>query len=60
MRAALGETPVADGLAEADALVPSPERRTRKRARRALRRLEKRVATLERLVLSRAKDEDDP
>ena len=60
MRAALGETPVADGLAEADALSPSPERRTRKRARRALRRLEKRVATLERLVLSRAKDEDDP
>ena len=36
MRAALGETPVADGLAEADALAPSPERR-RKRARRALR-----------------------
>ena len=61
MRAALGETPVADGLAEADALSHSPERR-RKRARRALRRLEKRVATLERLVLSRAKgeDEDDP
>ena len=60
MRAALGETVVADGLAEADALAPSPERRTRKRARRALRRLEKRVATLERLVLSREKGEDDP
>ena len=60
MHAALGETPVADGLAEADALAPSPERRTRKRARRALRRLEKRVATLERLVLIRAKGEDDP
>ena len=57
MRAALGETPAADGL---DALSHSPERRTRKRARRALRRLEKRVATLERLVLSGAKDEDDP
>eukprot|EP00966_Prymnesium_polylepis_P139723 3228329-Prymnesium_polylepis.1 len=59
MRAALGETPVADGLAEADALAPSPERR-RKRARHALRRLEERVATLERFVLSGAKDEDDP
>ena len=54
MRATLEETALAAGLAEAGALSHSPERR-RKRARRALRRLEKRVATLERLVLGRAK-----
>ena len=54
-----GDAPPAMSNSEADALSHSPERR-RKRARRALRRLEKRVATLERLMLGRAKDEDDP
>ena len=68
MRAALGETPAAAGLAgvaaadaaEADALAPSPERppASKERARRrTLRRLDKRVATLERLMLGRAQIE---
>lgn len=53
MRAALGEAPPAAGPAAAIAPGPDrPPKTTRARRRRALRRLEKRVATLERLVLS--------
>ena len=53
MRAALGEVP--PSAEPAAAIAPGPERpprTTRARRRRTLRRLMKRVATLERLVLS--------